>query len=125
MRELDRIIECIQEMTTSELVSLHNEYCYAANNYDDEIMNSDRLDEICDGQDATWIANRVYFGEYHPQASYIKFNAYGNFQSIFEYEISQYIDETAIAEYIIENNECFCNDEIKEILEDELENMEE
>ena len=124
MSKLDRIIECIREMTTSELVSLHNEYCNETNNYDDEIIDVDILDEICGGQDATWIANRVYFGEYHPQANYIKFNGYGNFQSIFEYEISQYIDEIAIAEYIIENHECFYNDEIKEILEDELENME-
>ena len=124
MTKLEKIIECIQNMTDTEMLSLHNEYCYATNNYDDEIMDVDRLDEICNGQSVEWIIHRVYFGEYHPQADYIKFNGYGNFKSIFKYELSEYIDENAIAEYIIDNDECFCNDDIKEILEDEEETEE-
>lgn len=121
MTKLEKIIKCIQNMTANEMVSLHNEYCYETNCFDDEIFDTDRLDEICNGQSVEWIIHRVYFGEYHPQADYIKFNGYGNFQSIFKYELSEYIDETAIAEYIIENDECFYNDDIKAILEEEEE----
>lgn len=118
MTKLEKIIDLIQEMNKPDVIALHNEYCYATNNYDDEIMDSDRLNEICNGQDAEWVANRVYFGEYHPQAEYIKFNGYGNFKSIFNYEVLDYIDENEIANYIIDNDIDFEIDNIRYILDD-------
>ena len=117
MTKREKIIDLIQEMSIPDAVMLHNEYCYETNCYDDEIFDSDRLNEICEGQDAEWIIHRAYFGDYHPQADYIKFNGYGNFKSIFNYEIFEYIDEIEISEYILEHDEDFGYDDIRYILD--------
>ena len=119
MTKREKLIELIQEMSVADTVSLHNEYCYETNCYDNEIFDADRLDEICEGQSATWIMNRVHFGDYHPQANYIKFNGYGNFQSIFDYEIFEYIYEQDIVDYILEHDTNLNNDDIQEVLDNE------
>lgn len=118
MTKREKIIDLIQEMDTSEQVYLHNEYCYATNNYDDEIFTIDQLDELCSGQDAFWVACRCFYGDFKPSAEYIKFNGYGNFQSIYQFEIPDYIDENEIATYILDNDIDFENSDIRYILDD-------
>lgn len=118
MTKREKLIDFIQEMDYRDVVALHNEYCYKTNCFDDEIFTIDQLDELCNGQDAEWIANRVYFGDYNPSAEYLKFSAYGNFQSIFNHELFDYIDENEIADYILENNDHLYNDDILYILDD-------
>lgn len=125
MTKKEMLIKLIEEMNTEEQVALHNEYCIATNNYDDEIFDSEELDTLCMGQDAFWIACRVFYGDFSPSADYIKFNGYGNFQSIHKYNVTNYIDENEIADYILENNEDFENNDICYILsnsEEELNN---
>lgn len=118
MTKREKLIDLLQEMNKPDMVELHNEWCYTTNNYDDEIFNSDRLDEICQGQDAFWVACRVYYGDFNPASEYIKFNGYGNFQSIYNYNVLDYIDENEIVDYILENDEDFCNNDIRYILDD-------
>lgn len=125
MTKLEKLIDYIQELSTPAAVALHNEYCYATNNYDDEIFDNDNINEMCAGQDAYWIACRVFYGDYNPNSEYVKFNSYGNFQSIYNYNIFDYIDENEIANYIIDNDEDFGESDIRYILDDieeELEN---
>lgn len=118
MTKREKIIDLIQKMSASEQVCLHNEYCYNVNNFDDEIFDIDRLDEICSGQDVYWIACRIYFGDFNPHCEYITFDAYGNFQSISELGVLDYINEAEIADYILENDEDFDNNDIRYILDD-------
>ena len=124
MTKLEKIIDLIQEMDTSEQVCLHNEYCYKTNCFDDEIFTIDQLDELCNGQDLYWVACRCFYGDFNPTAEYIKFNGYGNFQSIYQFEIPNYIDENEIANYILDNDVDFENNDIRYILDD-IDEMEE
>ena len=118
MTKLEKLIDYIQELSTPAAVALHNEYCFATNNYDDEIFDNDNIDEMCGGQGVYWIACRVFYGDYNPNSEYVKFNGYGNFQSIYNYNISDYIDENEIANYIIDNDEDFGENDIRYILDD-------
>lgn len=60
----ERLIEAFKEMRDDELISLWNEYCYASNHYDDEILDYDRLEEWANNSndDTMSILNRFYFG---------------------------------------------------------------
>ena len=125
MTKKEMLIDLIQEMDTSDIVALHNEYCDKTNNYDDRIYDSDEINELCTGQDVYWIACRVFYGDFNPSAEYIQFDGYGNFKSLFNYQIPHEIDENAIADYILENDDDFDINDICYILshdEEELNN---
>lgn len=128
-----RILEVIKEMQDSEIVTLWNEYCYATNHYDDEIMDQYRLEEYlsgCSTEDTISLLNRFYFGHdennenssANPNRNYFTFNGYGNIIS-FDYIYNQYTDEfyniyiDDLIEYIISNQDALYNDEIQEIID--------
>lgn len=119
------IVELLENMNDVELLSVHKEYISEINCFDDEIYTLDDLDMIAEGQDAYWLLCRAYFGDFNPTVDYFKFNGYGNFQSIYSYELSEYIDFKEIAEYCVENDNDFYNDEIRGILDEEDEEAEE
>ena len=124
-RKFELILEVLEGLTDSELLSVHREYLNETNGYDDEIYTLDDLDMIAEGQDAYWLLCRAFYGDFNPTADYFKFNGYGNIQSIFSYELSSYIDMEDIAEYCVDNDKALYNDEIQEILDSEDEETEE
>lgn len=118
MSKLDAVRETLENMTDSDLLSVHREYCEQVNAYDDTIYSMDEFNEIMSGQDADWIANRIYYGDYNPTADYFRFNGYGNIESVFSFQLSEYIDTDTIAEWITEHENALYNDEIQEILDE-------
>lgn len=135
----EKILNIFKEMDDDEIVSIWNEYCYETNNYDDEILDYDRMKELIENSNKGglyWI-NRFFYGsdDYssegsaNPNRNYFSFNGYGNIVS-FDYIYNSYsgefnhIDIDALIDYIIENNESFNNDDIQEILEESEESEE-
>lgn len=116
----EKILELLEDMHESDLLSVHREYLDAVNGYDDYIYSMDEFDDILTGQTPERIACRVFYGDFNPNSDYFKFNAYGNLQSIYCCELLEYIYIDDIADYIIKNNDSLYNDEIQDIL-DELE----
>ena len=119
----EKILELLEEMNESDLLSVYREYLDAVNGYDDYIYSIDEFDEILTGQTPEWIACRIFYGDFNPNIEYFKFDGYGNLQSVYSYELKEYIYIDDIADYIIENNDSLYNDEIQEIL-DEMEGAE-
>lgn len=117
----EKILECLKEMETSELIQIHNEYCDATNNVDNNIYSMDDFEILCGEQDALWIACRIFYGDFNPNDDFIFFNAYGNFITGNDYNIKEHIYISDIANHIIDNNDSLYNDDIQEIL-DEVEN---
>lgn len=133
MKELkERLIEAFKEMRDDELVSLWNEYCYASNRYDDEILDYDSLEEwVNNSNDTMNILNRFFFGSdeeregtsANPNRNYFTFNGYGNIIS-FDYIYNSYTDEFSyiyvndLASYIEDNEDSLYNDDIQEILDE-------
>lgn len=114
----ERIVGCINEMETTDLIQLHNEYCDAVNGYDNHIYHMDDLDLLCEGQDAHWIACRAIFGDFNANDDYIMFDGYGNFRTLNDYNVNNYIYAEDIADYITENNNPLYNDDIQDILDE-------
>ena len=106
---IKNIIACMRE---SDAVALHNEYCYETNDYDDEIIEMERFDEICEGMTPSDIARSIFYGDFNPNHEYFHFNGYGNFEST-NYP-TDWIYPGDIAREIVDREESFRNDEIQE-----------
>ena len=106
---IKNIIACMGE---SDAVALHNEYCYETNDYDDEIIEMERFDEICEGMTPSDIARSIFYGDFNPNHEYFHFNGYGNFEST-NYP-TDWIYPGDIAREIVDREESFRNDEIQE-----------
>ena len=116
MKTYDEKVEAIKNiiacMGESDAVALHNECCYETNNYDDEIIEMERFDEICEGMTPSDIARSIFYGDFNPNHEYFHFNGYGNFEST-NYP-TDWIYPGDIAREIVDREESFRNDEIQE-----------
>lgn len=123
-----------QSLDDADLVAIHNEYCDDTQHYDDRIYSMDEFDEIWDGQDALFVAQRVFFGSdegreessFNPCRDWFYLNGYGNPVSMDYVGYNQYsneymcgcIDVDDIIDYIIDNDYDYNYTEIREILEE-------
>lgn len=130
----ENLMDLFKTMSDEEIVSVWNEYCYTANYYEHEIIDCDQLEELVkdSNEGGLYWVNRFFYGsdDYNkegganPNRNYFVFNGYGNIES-FDYIYNQYsgefnhIDIDSLIDYIIENDEDFTNDDIREILEAE------
>ena len=79
--KVEAIKNIIEGMDDSDAVALHNEYCYETNDYDDEIIDMARFDELCGGMTPSDIARSIFYGDFNPNHDYFHFSGYGNFES--------------------------------------------
>lgn len=109
--KIDAIKSIIEDMSDSDKIALHNEYCYETNDYDDEIIEMKRFDEICEGMTPSEIAMRIFYGNFAPNHDYFRYNGYGNFEST---DVpSDWIYPGDIAREVIDHEYAFENDEIQ------------
>ena len=124
--KVEAIKNIIEDMDGSDAVALHNEWCYKTNNYDDEIIEMERFDELCEGMTPIDIANHIFYGDFNPNHNYFRYNGYANFEST-DYP-TDWIYPGDIANDIVSCKCAFGNDEIQEEIdswnEDEDENDE-
>jgi len=93
-----------ENKSDSEKIGLWNEYC-SENRSDDQIFEfeDDFFDMFFEGKPQE-AARAVFFGNIQNWGDeYIKFNGYGNLESLSEYQAVNSIDETALIEWLIEN----------------------
>ena len=116
MKTYDEKVEAIKNiiacMGESDAVALHNEYCYKTNDYDDEIIEMERFDEICEGMTPSDIARSIFYGDFNPNHDYFHFNGYGNFESTDC--PTDWIYPGDIAREVVDREKSFRNDEIQE-----------
>ena len=135
MEKFDKIMDVLKNMDDCELVSVWNEYCDKVNCFDDRIYSMDELDEIMNGQDAQYILNRAFFGHdqwseessFNPNRDWFTFNGYGNFISMDAIGYNKYsgkfmcdyLDEDALTNYIVDNEDSLYNDDIQDVLDED------
>ncbi len=110
--KVEAIKNIIEDMDSSDAVALHNEYCYETNDYDDEIIEMERFDEICEGMTPSDIANHIFYGDFNPNHEYFHYDGYGNFEST-DYP-TDWIYPGDIAREVVDREKSFGNDEIQE-----------
>ena len=124
--KIEAIKNIIEDMDTSDAVALHNEYCYKTKGFDDEIIEMERFDEICEDMTPSDIARSITYGDFNPNHDYFHFNGYGNFESTGD--PTDWIYPGDIAREVVDRGCSFENDEIQEEIdswnedEDEEEN---
>ena len=99
------------------------EEAYRDKGYDESIwMTMDQLDDVITDQPASWLLDRMFYGDFNPRHAYWRFNGYGNLESFdgsFESLFDKHIDETVMVEYIRDNM-----DKYREYLEEYFEDDE-
>ena len=110
--KIKAIKNIIEDMDDSDAVALHNEWCYETNNYDDEIIEMERFDEICEGMTPIEIANHIFYGDFNPNHEYFHYDGYGNFEST-DYP-TDWIYSGDIARDVVDREKSFGNNEIQE-----------
>lgn len=110
--KVEAIKSIIEDMDDSDAVALHNEYCYETNDYDHEIIEMERFDEICEGMTPSDIANHIFYGDFNPNHEYFHYDGYGNFEST-NYP-TDWIYPGDIARKVVDRECSFENDEIQE-----------
>ena len=70
-----------------------------------DFISMDFFDEYMEGKEPSWIANRIFYGDFNPNDEYFTFNGYGNLVSYDEWEANKecenYINE--IIDALIDN----------------------
>lgn len=102
--QFDAIVSLLENLETSKLVNLWNEYCNESNP-DDYIYENEEytLNEMFYSVDEALRA--AYYGDYRYGDDYVMFNAYGNLVSFSDYisEVLEHIDISSLATYVIDN----------------------
>lgn len=91
-----------ENKSDSEKIGLWNEYCQEQNYEEIFHWDDDFFDIFFEGKPQE-AARAASFGQLNWSDEYIKFNGYGNLESMSEYEAVNSIDETALIEWLIEN----------------------
>ena len=117
------ITEYLESLRSSELFSIHSEFCSAANYCDNEVFDMDDFEDLVSGWKPLELAQRIFYGDFNPNHGYFYFNGYGNLVST-DYP-ADLIDISEIVSYIIDNDDELCDDEIREMLDEYNESEEE
>lgn len=101
----EQVIDVINSMDDAELITLNNEYCQEIGDADSEIWGNDE-DFLCTffGNNPDALARAIFYGDYNYSHDYVKFNGYGNLETMNYFEVSDLVELVpTIAEYICEN----------------------
>lgn len=114
-KKINAIIKQIAELSEQDLVELNNIYCEEIEADDYRIYNNDEeFFKSYFSRDGFSAVKAAYFGEYEFSADYVRFNGYGNLESIRYMRVSDLCELPAvIAEYALKNPSAF--DQLLEI----------
>jgi hypothetical protein len=124
---IQQITDAINGATANELIELNNRYCQEINDSDSEIFDNDEEFFAMfypNAGDALRAVQAAFYGDYNFSDNYVKFNGYGNLESINYMDVDQLCEFPAtMAEYMAENwhnfKDCDCFSDIEETDEDE------
>jgi hypothetical protein len=92
-----------ENLDDSGKISLWNEYCSEQNNEDEIYSFDDEFFEVFFNNQPMKAAQAASFGNVNWSDNYIKFNGYGNLESLNDYEAVNSIDESVLIDWLIDN----------------------
>lgn len=97
------ITEAIENMDSRDLIGVNNQYCQDCN-IESEIFDNDEEFLNTYFKDADSAVRAVSYGEYQYSHNYVRFNGYGNLESMHTVGTSDLCElVSVIAEHIAEN----------------------
>jgi len=90
--KLDLIIQHLETLDDSTLVSVNNQYCQNNNMSDDEVYGND--EDFFETFFSTKLeaVRAVAYGEYNYTHDYVRFNRYGNVESFDTFSVSDMVE---------------------------------
>ena len=93
--KLEKFIECFNECQPSDKLSMFNEYQIECRG-DDEIFSFDEEFFNCFFSDRPMeLVRAIHFGDVDYNDGFIKFDGYGNLESLSESEVEEWCDDAA------------------------------
>lgn len=120
--QIENLVRQIGELSDSKLVQLSNIYCQEINACDNEIYSNDEdfFNTFFEGRPQE-VARAISFGKYEYSADWVKFNGYGNLETIRYMTKDDLVESPAtIAEFALDNQDAF-----KNVLDFDFDNQEE
>ena len=101
----DLVIDTINDLSTSDLVDLNNTYCRENNYNDDEVFyNDEEFFETFFSSKPYELARAINFGSYNFADDYVKFNGYGNLETVNYFSVADLVETVDnIADWCIKN----------------------
>lgn len=96
MITFEKFKELFDELETSEKVSIFNSYCYEHGDADNalEAFDEEFFNTYFDGVEPIEICRATFFGNIQSwNDDYIRFNAYGNLESVSEFDAEDYVND--------------------------------
>ena len=106
-----QILEAINSANQYDLIELNNTYCQSINDSDSQVFEND--EEFFsmffpNAGDGIKVARAIFYGDYNYSHDFVKFNGYGNLESISHFGTDDLCESIeTMAEYIAENFEEF------------------
>ena len=102
--KIQLVLEHLETLDTSYLIDIHNQYCQNHNYSDSEIYGNDEDFFSTFFPNSYEVARATFYGDYNFSHDYVRFNWYGNLESLDSFSTSDLIESPeTIAEDIIEN----------------------
>ena len=114
----NKLTKLLEEMSASELITIHNEYCDEVNGWDNHIYEMDDLNDVLCDTKPDEVARLIFYGDFNPNHEYFVFNGYGNLESFNEWQVNEYVFISDIVRHIIERDDDLYNDEIRSLLDE-------
>lgn len=116
LRTREAIIEYLEGLDDSELVSIWNEHCQSINDIDNEIYLNDEefFNTFFDGRIIEAV-RAVSYGEYSYNHEWVIFNGYANLES--SDDPTEWVNLSEIADDILENEQNFYDIELEDVPE--------
>jgi hypothetical protein len=114
------IKDYLEGLNNTDLVALHNDYCEKSSYNDDQIYNLD--DDFIETHfpDSPKLARQLSGNRnFNFNDDYVRYDGYGNLETTDYPDDSDWINLDEIADYAIDEDEDFGDDEIREILDNE------
>lgn len=106
MFDFDKVKEAIDELTRCEMIALWNEYCDANNYYDDRIEYND-IDELCCGLCPSDVINAIDLDNYNLNDDFAVDSIYGWRSFNYVDDEKSPFDINGLAKYIVNSEEHF------------------
>lgn len=117
-QKVEQIKAILNDMYDDELIEIHNRYCEANNNYDDQIFENDdaTLNDVMGECTFAEAACKLHYSDYNYNDNYFWFDGYGNLESSNEPKDNIFVGD--IARYVVNDEDDLGNMDLREAIED-------
>ena len=100
----EQIKDAIKDMTDLDIMELNNVFCELENYMDNYIYINDEYFFIDHFEEGINIARAVQYGDYNVNHNYVKFNGYGNLESMDFLDLNDLADSVENVATCVEEN---------------------